>query len=170
MVGERLLVHRANKLAKIKRNNTCALTYDDAQKTGVIFTIDDLTKHQAIKDFVSRLKSDGKEVEVMSFLPRKKENHEFIFNYFTDKDVSLLGRFNNEEVVNFTTKPFDYIFCLDCRPHPLIESILAMSKASCRIGCYQEGKNQFYEMMIQPREYSTDSLIRETWKYIKIIK
>ncbi|HTJ48436.1 MAG TPA: hypothetical protein VL443_03200, partial [Cyclobacteriaceae bacterium] len=74
----------------LKRNKTMrgSMPYKQAQKVGIIFSVEDKAKHDQIKEFVKRLEHDGKQVTVISFLPKKKENYEFLFDFFTDKDLT----------------------------------------------------------------------------------
>ena len=53
---------------------------------------------------------DGKQVQVLEFLPKKKENPEFMFDYFTIEDLNFWGKLSNEQVEKFTKINFDYLF------------------------------------------------------------
>lgn len=144
-------------------------SYDQAKSIGIIFSTDDLKKHETVKKFVKRLERDGKKVHVLSFLPKGKENFEFLFDFFTEKDVSFWGNFTAELVINFANKPFDYLFYLDVDSNLLIKNILAMSKAKCRVGKFDEENNAFFELMIQTHNGSTEYLVDEMYKYTKIL-
>ncbi|MGK7391558.1 MAG: DUF1493 family protein [Candidatus Cyclobacteriaceae bacterium M2_1C_046] len=170
MIGNKLLTYRTKKLALKKPRRNCSISYSDAKRTGIIFTVDDLEKHEMIKSFIKKLKKDEKNVEVLCYLPKGKENYEFVFNYFTEKDVTFFGKFNNSDVIRFAASNFDYLFCLDCNPNPMIESVLALSKSNCRIGCYHPEKDRFYELMIQPKDKSTETLINDIYRYTKILR
>lgn len=170
MIGNKLLIYRAKKLALKNPRRKCSISYSNAEKIGIIFTTDDIEKHKLIKTFIKKLKQDNKQVEVLTYLPKGRENHEFLFNFFTEKDVSFFGKFNNKDVIKFAARNFDFLFNLDCNPHPLLESILAICKSSCRVGCYQENKSRFYELMIQPKYSTTENLIDEMYRYTKILR
>lgn len=170
MVGARLLIYKTNKQAKNKTSRACSLSYKDARKVGIIFTADDEVKHSLVKEFIKKLKKNDKDVEVICFLPKDKENHEFIFNFYTEKEISFWGKFTNPDVSKFAERTFDFLFCLDCNPHPLVEAVLGITKASCRVGCYTEGKDHFYEMMINPKRATTENLIDEIFRYIKVLR
>ena len=82
----------------LKKNKTvrASMPYEQAANIGIIFTVEDKQKHQDIKDFVQRLQTDGKKVKVLEFLPEKKDNYEFKFDFFTIQDLSFLGNLNSE--------------------------------------------------------------------------
>lgn len=170
MIGNNLLIYRTKKLALKKSRRNCSISYSDAEKVGIIFTVDDLEKHELVKSFIRKLKKDEKEIEVLCYLPKGKENYEFIFNYFTEKDVTFFGKFNNKDVIRFAARSFDFLFCLDCNPNNMVESVLALSKSNCRIGSYHPDKDRFYELMIQPKDRSTESLINDIYRYTKLLR
>jgi len=131
-----------------------SMPYKQAQKVGIIFSVEDKAKHDQIKEFVKRLEHDGKQVTVISFLPKKKENYEFLFDFFTDKDLTFWG--NN-------------LFYIDNEPNPLIINLLAKSKAKCRVGKYVDDIEPFFELMIESKE-GTKGLIDGMYKYTTLLK
>ncbi len=141
--------------------------YGTASTAGIIFSTEDLKKHRLVKGFKKQLEQDGKKVNVLTYLPKGHQNFEFMFDFFTIKELNFWGIFNSEAVVRFASQPFDYLFYLDQEGTPLIRNILAMSKAKCRIGSYEEGNASFCEMMVQASNGSLQSLLDEMYKYTK---
>ena len=133
------------KKNKVVRTST---PYKQAATVGILFSVEDRKKHDDIKNFIHKLEHDGKKVQVMSFLPNKKENFEFMFDFFTIKEVSFWGQITSNHAVKFAETPFDYLFCLDDEPNPMILNLLARSKAKCRVGKFQETNTLFFEFMI----------------------
>lgn len=142
---------RYNTKNQLKKNKTLrsSTTFKKATKVGVFFTIEDRAKHDAVKEFIKKLELDGKTVTVLAFLPEKKENFEFLFNYFTLKDISFWGSLLSNDALNFSNTPFDFLYCLDEAASPMVLNVLARSKAKCRIGKYAPGCEPFYELMIE---------------------
>ncbi len=137
--------------AALKKNKTArgSKPYKQATTVGVVFSVEDKQKHLDVKDFIHLLERDGKKVEVLEYLPPKKENFEFKFDFFTNKDLSFWGELNSSVANKFSDTPFDYLFHLDKESNPLILNLLARSKAQCRIGRYNEMESQYYELMIE---------------------
>ncbi|MEO1054283.1 MAG: hypothetical protein AAFX87_26840 [Bacteroidota bacterium] len=159
-----------NQLVKKDKIKRGSLAFASAELMGILFTADDRGKHQEVKRLIKNLEEDGKKVEVLSFVPKKKENLDFVFDYFTDKDVSFLGKFTAEQVVKFVNRPFDFLYCIDMTTHPLTEKIMAMSKAKCRVGKYNEGKSKFFEMMMGSGNISSyHTLVDEMYRYTKVL-
>ncbi|GAA0894071.1 hypothetical protein GCM10009122_37510 [Fulvivirga kasyanovii] len=170
MLSKKILSYKTKALVKKSKVARNSVSYEQAKSIGIVFTIDDLAKHETIKQLVRRLEKDGKKVQALAFLPKGKENFEFLFDFFTDKDVTMWGNFTADQVHSFVEKPFDYLFYLDQKSNPLITNILAMSKAKCRIGKFNEVNNQLCELMIQTQNGSSiQHLAEEMYKYTKIL-
>ena len=142
---------RYNTKSQLKKNKTLrsSTAFKKAMSAGILFTIEDRAKHDAVKDFVKKLELEGKSVTVLAFLPEKKENFEFLYNYFTLKDISFWGNLLSTDALQFSNTPFDFLYCLDEMPNAMVLNVLARSKARCRIGNYQEGDETYYELMIE---------------------
>lgn len=154
------------KRNKSLRNST---PYKEVTSVGIIFTVEDKQKHDIVKDFIKKLEHDGKKVEVICFLPDKKENYEFLFDFFTEKDLTLWGNITSDNAIKFSEKPFDYLFYLDREANPLIMHLIARSKAKCRIGKHTEANRSYLEFMIDSDE-GTKGMIDTMYRYTVLLK
>ncbi len=170
MLRTKLLLFRAKALANGNKTPRTTQRYGEAKHFGIIFSIEDKPKSDIISRFAQQLKSDGKQVSVLSYLPRKKENPDYVFDFFTKSDISLWGHFTSEEVLSFAEQRFDYLLYIDHVPNPVFENFLAISKAKCRVGKFRENHDRFFEMMITThKEGNTKELIDEMYRYIKVL-
>jgi hypothetical protein len=162
---------RYNTKNQLKKNKTLRsnISFKKSAKVGVLFTIENRAKHDLIKEFIKKLESDGKTVSVLAFLPEKKENFEFLFNYFTAKDISFFGSLQSADALTFANTPFDFLYCLDESPNPMVLNVLARSKALCRIGRHIEENEVFFELMIESKN-GIKSLIHEEMKYTRELR
>ena len=160
---------RTNSALKKNRSLRASVPYKQAQSVGILFTVEDKQKHQDIKEFIHQLEQDGKKVQVLEFLPNKKENYEFMFDFFTLKDLNLWGSLTSTIASKFAETPFDYLFHVDQQPNPLVQYLLSSCKAHCRIGRYHENDCGFYELMIE-QNGTTKGLIDSMYKYTKKLK
>lgn len=144
---------RYNTKNQLKKNKTLRAntTFKKSASVGVLFTIEDRSKHDSVKEFIKKLEAEGKTVSVLAFLPEKKENFEFLFNYFTAKDVSFWGNLTSHDALTFSSTPFDFLYCLDEAPNPIVLNVLARSKAKCRVGRHHEENQPFFELMIESK-------------------
>jgi hypothetical protein len=150
----------------LKKNKTvrASIPYKQAVSIGILFTVEDKQKHEAIKEFINQLERDGKKIQVLEFLPEKKSNHEFKFDFFTIKDISFWGDLSAANALKFVETPFDYLFCVDKESNPLILHVLARSKAHCRVGRFTDSENQYFEFMIE-QNGTTEGLIKAMYNY-----
>ena len=155
----------------LKKNRTLrgSVAWKKAQSVGIIFSVVDRQKHDDIKEMIRQLESDGKKVKVLEFLPPKKENFEFLFDFFTLEELSFWGKITSVRAIQFTMVPFDYLFYVDNEPNPMVLNILAESKAVCRIGKYNDGDSAFYELMIDAKG-TTRGLIDNMYKYTRQLR
>ncbi|MBS1951693.1 MAG: hypothetical protein OJF59_001660 [Cytophagales bacterium] len=157
---------RALKKNKSVRNS---VPYKQAQQVGVLFSVEDKQKHLEIKEFVHQLEQDGKKVQVLEYLPLKAENYEFMFDFFTIKDLSFWGEIKSDIAQKFSDTPFDYLYYIDRESNPLAINLLANSKAKCRVGRYREVESDFFELMIE-QNGTNKGLMDTMLKYTKQLR
>lgn len=170
MTLRKLIKYRT--LAHLKKNKALreAVPYSQAKKIGIIYSSDTYDKFKGIKSFVVELENEGKKVEVLNYLGKNRDNHEFLFNYFKTNDFTFWGGYKAKHLESFTEKTFDYLIHLDTNSNIYIENILAASNAKCRIGPHISNKREFYELMFSVhKNEGTTELIRQIKHYTKKI-
>lgn len=155
---------RTNNQLKKNKSVRKSTDYKKAETIGILFTVEDKKKHDDVKEFIQKLQQDGKKVQVLEFLPEKKENPEFMFDFFTIKDITFWGKIESAKSLKFSDTSFDYLFCLDTKLNPMISYVLARSKSKCRVGKYDETAEPLFELMIDSNG-STKNLIDGMYKY-----
>lgn len=148
-------------------------SYVNSKKTGILFTVEDLSKHEAIKYFVKVLEKDQKEVTVLSFLPGDVENYEFKFDYLDWSSLTNFGQINSPLATKFIDSDFDMIFHLDKgNGSPIIENILSRCSKSFKVGLFNnEGKEDLYDLMIRPGTgKGMQEIVEEVYLYTKELK
>lgn len=152
--------------ASVEKEN---IAFAQSKKIAIIFSAEDIFKHEAMKHFVNLLEKENKEVTVLSYLPLSAENYEFRFDYIDLNALTSLGKIKSESVDKFINTKFDYIFHMDKEnDNPIIENILSQCRALCRVGLYKEGKEALYEIMLKPNpENDMKSIVDEVYYYTK---
>ena len=164
-----LLKYRTNLLLRNNKADRTNLSYRKAQQVGIIFTVEDKIKHETVKEFIKKLEQDGKQVQVIEFLPAKKDNYEFRFDFFTEKDLSFWGNITSTDAIKFANTPFDFLFYVDITPNPMILYLLALSKAKCRVGRSWDDGHSYFELMIET--VANIKVMMETmYKYAALLK
>ena len=167
----RLKLLKARTDWELKKNKASRSTvpFQQALNVGVIFTVEDKQKHESVKEFIKKLERDGKKVQVIEFLPEDRENYEFKFDFFSEKDLSFWGKITAENALRFSEKPFDFLFYVDINPNPFILYLLARGKARCRVGRSWPQGRPYFEFMIESIN-SNQSLMEGIYKYTTQLK
>lgn len=166
-----LLNFRTRKLIPGSKTPRKSVDYKAAWEIGILYSVEDLSKHEKVKTFIKVLEKDIKKVEVLTFLGKDKENLEFKFNFYTASDFSFWGELQSETVKKFIDKQFDFLLCLDLETNIYIDNILARCKANCRIGRFENNKKDFFELMIKTDDHiDIQVLIDEMYRYIKVLR
>jgi hypothetical protein len=126
--------------------------YTEAKQIGVLFCMPENAEHAALNLLIQHLGTEGKQVQVLAFLPDQshRNHYQFEFDFFTPKDISLTGEITAAEVQKFIATPFDYLFCVAPKPFGEVDNVLLQSKAKCRVGVYDAERTACYELMISP--------------------
>lgn len=169
MIRNTLVNYKIKKQLKANNVHRLSVAYEDARVFGILYTAEDLKKHDEIKALVRKIEKDGKKVEVLSFLPKEVQNFEFRYTFFTEKDISMFGKIKSKEVIDFASKPFDYLLYFDFESDLLMRYILSMSRAHCRVGNFEEVNRPFCDLMVAPQQPNYKSLAFEMYKYTKIL-
>jgi hypothetical protein len=165
----KFLDFRTKKALSNSKAVRATIPYSASKEVGIIFTVVDKQKHQLVKNFITKLQNDGKRVQVLEFLPKKKDNPEFMFDFFTIEDLSFWGKINSETADKFCRTYFDYLFILDTESNPLIAHLLANSLAHCRVGRYEEKSKPYFDFMIETNG-SVQGLIDNIYEYTKKLR
>jgi hypothetical protein len=160
---------RTESALKKNKSLRASIPYQQAKNVGIIFSVEDKQKHVDVKEFIRLLEQDGKKVHVLEYLPLKKENYEFMFDFFTIEDLNFWGNLNSDKAIHFSETPFDYLFCIDKESNPLVLNLMARSKARCRVGRFHETESPYFEMMIE-QNGTTKGLIETMYKYTKQLR
>lgn len=155
----------------LKNNKTLRYNepYKQAASIGLIFTVEDRQKHDQIKNLIRKLEYDGKKVKALAYLPANQENYEFLFDFFTYREISFWGNITAASALTFADTPFDFLLYLDPTPNELVLNVVAKSKAKCRIGKYWSEGAPFFEMMVESKGDSK-TLIDDLYRYTTALR
>lgn len=155
----------------LKNNKTARYSeaYKKAVSIGVIFTVEDRPKHDRIKNLIRKLEHDGKQVKALAYLPPNQENYEFLFDFFTYREISFWGNITAKSALVFADSPFDFLLYIDTTPNALILNVVAKSKARCRIGKFWKEGEPYFEMMID-NNGDEKSLTEDLYRYITALR
>ena len=172
MIKSTFITYQTQKALK-KRESKDVPPYSDSQKIGLIFTrtegqpVDDI-----VHEFQKRIEKDNKEVQALALTSEKSladsASSFYAVPSFYAKEISWLGSIQSDDINHFIDQPFDFLFHLDTSSNHYIDMILAASHAKCRVGLWNNSREQFYDLMISPTNDNEDieSLIEHMYHYV----
>ncbi|MEO9964381.1 MAG: hypothetical protein ABJF11_01250 [Reichenbachiella sp.] len=170
MIGK-FLVKLKTALA-LKRNDTIRVSdaYKEAKKIGLLFTLDENRANDLLDELIAKFESDQKKVTTMTFVPVSAKLDDPGYAYFNEKDLNAKGNWSKSTVEQFRNEPFDFLVSLDWNQNKYTQNILAGSKAKCRVGRFEEGKNKFFELMISSKDDKYQSFMEEVYHYLTNVR
>jgi hypothetical protein len=165
----KLLKYKTGSYLRSNKTPRYSEAYKKALSIGVIFTVEDRKKHDDIKNLIRKLEHDGKQVKALGYLPPDQENYEFLFDFFTYREISMWGNITAASAVKFASTPFDFLLYLDTTPNEYILNLVAKSKAKCRIGKFWKEGQPYFEMMIESNAES-GAFINELYRYTSALR
>lgn len=165
----KFLRHKTRSYLKKNKTPRYNEAYRKAVSIGVIFTVEDRQKHDQIKNLIRKLEHDGKQVKSLAYLPAHQENYEFLFDFFTYREISFWGNITASSAIAFAESPFDFLLYLDTTPNELILNLIAKSKAKCRIGKFWTDGEPFFEMMVESHG-DAKALIDDLYRYTTALR
>lgn len=143
--------------------------FDKLHKLAVVF--ESGRQDQAIKDFVSRMKDNGKEVQLLGYIPQKRKELQTIpdFDHFTKDELNWLGRPKSDDVKKFLNGEYQVFITLNERHESPIQFITVAAKADFIIGL-RNGKVARLDLQVgSPQDYDYNKVFGEVEYYLRFI-
>lgn len=166
-IAKKIIAFQLPKLVRKSQVRRQTVEYQRAERIGVLTTLPNHEKQHDIDQFVDRLVADQKEVEVLCYDQRRARNKIFGYVQFSDRDISLFGSLRADYILDFVNRDFDYLFHFDTESNVILDKILALSHAKCRVGCDLPGHHDFYELMVKAD--SLDDMSEMIFHYVKLV-
>lgn len=125
--------------------------FKEAKQVGVLFNASNEAMEKPLAAFIRQLEKEGKSVTSLTYFDKEREAaFQFPYDVFTGNEIDWLGNIKSEKANKFMEKNFDFLFCFQAQPSEVTDLLLANSAAKCRVGIYEEGKEDLYELMLIP--------------------
>ncbi|MBX2902586.1 MAG: hypothetical protein KF872_03435 [Chitinophagales bacterium] len=126
----------------------------------VCILLPNTTAHTAaeIQEAVSSLEKENISVSCLIFNENEKNNNPL--PSFTSKDVNWHFVPKSTAIDKFTGQKADMLFAFYKHENLTLDFIVQQSKATCRIGYFDEAKTNQFEFMIKPTAGSNQTLLK----------
>lgn len=152
------LLHR--KISKQGRTHK-SLNIFEAKSISILFDADDKSDVDKILNWADTLRREGKEVQLLAYMPHKLKDYNPPYPYFTKKAINWLYFPNNEQIDQFMGKRSDILCCLFTQENLTLEAIAALSNAQFRVGKFHEDKTYCFDFMINVKNKSSSRELLE---------
>jgi len=126
---------------------------------------------EAVLAFAEKLKTDGKHVAMLAYIPRKrKEITEYQpYEYFCKDDVNWYGKPNAEVLSNFIKQDFDVLISLNDKDQSPIQFLTVAGKANFTIGLKSSNLKVLDLQVARPDGDDFSPVFKEVDFYLRFI-
>jgi hypothetical protein len=147
-IKEKILSLYTKRLVKTRHVVRTSVGFQQAQNMGILYSADSPQKHEAVRHLATQLKKMGKKVAGLCYATTPIQATYPYFPIINHRDLQLWGTITHPQAQNFINTPFDYLYQVDLKGHPILDYLLAKSKAKCRVGYYSALRANLFEMMV----------------------
>ncbi|MEO1253494.1 MAG: hypothetical protein AAFY41_01230 [Bacteroidota bacterium] len=159
MIKNIFLKHRGKPTTSSKEH----CQYKDAKSIGILYDAAEFNS-LTIHELENNLKSDGKDVAKVGFQDKPSEDPLI----FDKKAISGTGSIKDNHLTFFINQPFDFLITLDISENVNLKYVLAISKATCKVGFETEQYVDLLQMSLK-MESDKKQAVQSLLKYLKMI-
>ncbi len=162
---------RAHK--KLKREKKLT-GYHQASSFAIIYDASEEENYRSITMLVKELQQDNKKVKTLGYVVHKKMPDycfpKLTFEFCNGKSFSWNQQPVAKNVKDFLNSHYEVMIDLTSSDFHHVKYLLAVSKASLKVGLYSEKYLDIYDFLIQLDDSSThEERIKQTFHYLKMI-
>lgn len=166
---QRLRNYSLKKLEKQFGDNSNYSGFSKIKRIAIVFEQSE-SAERAVSDFVKKLTSEGKQLNMLTYIPKKrKEILEYkAFDYFCKDDVNWYGKPKPEAVSGFTKEQYDVLITLNDKTSP-VQFITLSTKADFTVGLSSSDLSVLDLQVAKPENGDYASVFKEVDYYLRFI-
>ncbi len=126
--------------------------FEKIKTVGIIFDATNTEDYEIVKRYVVYLREHLKKVKVIGFFSKKEiptlTYSKLEYDFFSTKELNWMGTPNSVIIRNFINEEYDLLIDLNIHNHFPLKYIAALSKASFKVGKFNENDIEIHDMMI----------------------
>jgi hypothetical protein len=166
MIFTPLQKYKINKAQKRNIELRDSIAYERASYFGIIYQNDEQAKIDAAEKLSTLLKMDNKKVKNIAFEYKSTIKH-LPYDTLTNENFDFWGGLKGKVATDFIEADFDFLICLDNEPNGAIRTVLANSKAKCRVGKFNKENEVTFEMFLVDKSNNYVQWVEELYQYLK---
>lgn len=160
-------------LAASRERKPNKFNFNDIKTVGILFDATDANDFEIVKRYVVYLREYRKKVKVIGFFSTKEipalTYSKLEYDFFSGKELNWMGKPTSVVIKNFIDEQYDLLIDLNVHDHFSLRYIAALSKATFKVGKYDEG-DEIYDMMIDADNTKTVKyFLRQVDTYITML-
>ncbi len=164
-----------NKKIKALERTHKVVSMEDARNIGILYDATDEGNYEVVTQYLRFLRNKQKEVKTLGFVDKKElPQNKFAklgIDFFTKKHLNWQLIPTHPLVNNFINENFDILINLSVDKCFPLQYISAVSKAKFRVGRYELGHTNYYDLMINIETDSTlKNFIEQIDHYLNLVK
>lgn len=149
-LANRALKQELKSAGVIRKPNQ--FNFEKIKTVGIIFDATNAEDYEIVKRYVVYLREHLKKVKVIGFFSAKEipalTYSKLEYDFFTTKELNWMGTPNSVIIRNFINEEYDLLIDLNIHDHFPLKYIAALSKASFKVGKFNEKDIEIHDMMI----------------------
>jgi hypothetical protein len=171
-IGNILLQQELKSLGRERK--ATKFKFEEAKTVGILFDAASAEDFELVKRYVAYLREHNKKVKVIGYFKSSGvpalTYAKLDFDFFSSKEMSIMGKPSPVFVRNFIEEEYDLLIDLNINDHFALKYIAAMSKASFKVGKYEEDDIPIHDMMIDSDHTKTVKyFLRQIDTYITML-
>jgi hypothetical protein len=149
-------------------------TFSGIKTVGILFDATNVEDYEIVKRYVVYLREHLKKVKVIGFFSTKQiptlTYSKLEYDFFSTKELNWLGKPSSPIIQNFINEEYDLLIDLNIHNHFPLKYISALSKASFKVGKFEEDNVEAFDMMIDADNTKTVKyFLRQIDTYITML-
>ncbi|MEQ9467874.1 MAG: hypothetical protein RLN88_10720 [Ekhidna sp.] len=138
-------------------------SYAESSSIGILYNSNEFSS-ETINKLEELIKNDGKSVAKIGYADKPSED----VLIFHKKDISGTGTIRKDNLSFFINQTFDFLISLDTSENINYKYVLALSKATCKVGFETE---QYYDLLqlALKMDESKPKAVANMVRYLKMI-
>ncbi|WP_053404194.1 hypothetical protein [Persicobacter sp. CCB-QB2] len=144
---EKFINQKTKNLISKSKVDRGGMNFENAEFVAIFYTQTSENKDGEIQKFCDQLQREGKTVELITYIPKRKEEHAVKIASFYGDEFSFTGEVKSDALRDFLKKKYDLLIHCDLEKDAVTKFVMAKSKAVMRVGRYFEEEAKLYELM-----------------------
>ena len=149
-IANLLLKRELKSLHRLRKPHK--FNFAEIKTIGILFDATNIEEFELVKRYIVYLREYNKRVKAIGFYTTRtvpsKIYSKLEFDFISRKELTITGKPTGIVIKNFIEEEYDLLIDLNIQNHFPLKYIATLSKAIFKVGKYEKGNTETYDMMI----------------------